>query len=254
MSAPWIVVAASAQGTSHLQTQTPCQDAHAYRTFGENGLLIAVADGAGSAARAEHGARAAVDSALTALAHTLAERMPTDEAEWRAALQHAFADARAALEQLAESESMPLRAFATTLTCAVLCADWLAVGQIGDGALVARLPDGTLLTPIAPQRGEYANEAYFLTMPEFAPFVAYWVQPCAPIGAAVMSDGLLRLALQMPNYQPHPPFFAPLWQFAANAQDAARAHLELLAFLNSERVCARTDDDKTLVLAVRSEA
>ncbi len=252
----WRVVAASTQGVSHRASKTPCQDAHGYRWLGENGLLLSVADGAGSAERSQEGARCAVESALATLAAALDGGIPSVESEWMEAMRQAFAAARAALEQLASADGAPLRSFATTLTCAVLSGDWLAVGQIGDGALVARLADGALLTAIIPQRGEYANEAYFLTMPEAMQYVDLWAQPCAPLGVAATTDGLLRLALQLPGYEPHPPFFAPLWAFAASIEDESeeQAAQELSAFLDSERVCARSDDDKTLLLAVRRTA
>jgi len=71
---------------------------------------------------------------------------------------------------------------------------------------------------------------------------------------AVMSDGLTRLALKLPANEPHPPFFQPLFAFASAADGQAQAEEQLAAFLASERVCARTDDDKSLVIAVPSSA
>jgi hypothetical protein len=68
---------------------------------------------------------------------------------------------------------------------------------------------------------------------------------------AVMTDGLLRLVLDMNRNQPHRPFFQPLLAFAAQVSDPGEANAQLTAFLGSERVNARTDDDKTLVLAAR---
>jgi hypothetical protein len=68
---------------------------------------------------------------------------------------------------------------------------------------------------------------------------------------AVMSDGLIRLALKMPAQEPHEPFFAPLFRFVEMITDPAEAEAQLAAFLSSERVNARTDDDKSLVLAAR---
>ena len=65
-----------------------------------------------------------------------------------------------------------------------------------------------------------------------------------------MSDRLIRLALKMPCQEPHTPFFQPLFQFARAAFAEAEAVRQLEAFLQSERVNARTDDDKTLVLAI----
>ena len=68
---------------------------------------------------------------------------------------------------------------------------------------------------------------------------------------AVMSDGLTRLAIKLPADEPHLPFFQPLFAFVAHADEEEQASRHLVDFLTSERVCARTDDDKSLVLAVR---
>jgi hypothetical protein len=42
-----------------------------------------------------------------------------------------------------------------------------------------------------------------------------------------------------------------LFAFVAQTDQEEQASRHLMDFLNSERVCARTDDDKSLVLAVR---
>ena len=65
-----------------------------------------------------------------------------------------------------------------------------------------------------------------------------------------MSDGVVRLAVNVVENVPHTPFFQPLLKFAAEMENEKKAQEELAAFLASERVSARTDDDKTLVLAV----
>ena len=57
----WRVVGVSVVGTSHLDRAVPCQDAHRYQVLSGGELLVAVADGAGSAARAEAGASRAVE-------------------------------------------------------------------------------------------------------------------------------------------------------------------------------------------------
>ena len=74
-----------------------------------------------------------------------------------------------------------------------------------------------------------------------------------PIDAvAAMSDGLVGLALARPAGTPHAPFFEPLLTFNARVAEPEVAREQLAAFLASERVCARTDDDKTLVLVTRT--
>ena len=247
----WRVVGASVQGTSHLEKAVPCQDAHLYRILPGGELLIAVADGAGSAERAEAGAQTAVAQAIAALESALASPPPQDEAGWQQIMAEAFRATREALAQLAEAENTPLRAYATTLTCALVADDWLVVGQIGDGAAVVEDAADELSLAVRPQRGEYANEAYFLTMPEALDYLAVCAAARPVRGLAVTTDGLLRLALKLPGYEPHAPFFRPLLTFVAETAAAGQAAEQLAAFLASPRVCARADDDKTLVLAVR---
>ena len=67
---------------------------------------------------------------------------------------------------------------------------------------------------------------------------------------AALTDGLLRLVLDLNRNVPHRPFFEPLVEFASDVSDPAAAEAQLADFLASDRVCARTDDDKTLVLAL----
>lgn len=247
----WQVIGASVQGTSHLERNVPCQDAHLCRTLPSGELLIAIADGAGSAARSDEGATLAVQRAIALLDCALRDAPPEDEAAWRALMTQAFAGAREAIVQHAGQEASPLRDFSTTLTCAILSDDRLIVGQIGDGLAVAQDAEGGLISTAQPQRGEYANEAYFLTMPQAGEYVVMQVHRLAARALAVSTDGLLRLALKLPGYEPHAPFFKPLFAFIAGATDETLATQQLAGFLASPRVCARTDDDKTLVLAAR---
>lgn len=66
----------------------------------------------------------------------------------------------------------------------------------------------------------------------------------------MLSDGIQLLALRYADNTAHDPFFRPLFEFAGNP---ASTNAELEEFLRSERVCERTDDDKTLVLAIRHD-
>ncbi|HWS84485.1 MAG TPA: protein phosphatase 2C domain-containing protein, partial [Ktedonobacteraceae bacterium] len=76
----------------------------------------------------------------------------------------------------------------------------------------------------------------------------YTVLPSRDIqGIAMITDGLQMISMNYPENTPHQPFFAQMFAFA-NSPGSTEA--ELQAFLASERVCTRTEDDKTLVLAV----
>lgn len=250
----WRVVSAAVVGTSHQRLGLPCQDVVETRLLPGGILAAALADGAGTADYADQGARTAVEAALNTLSEWLELGLPDEEAGWQCLLCSAFEAARLYVQHLAEEQGEPLRAYASTLTCAIATGDCLAVGQLGDGAVVGGNSDGELFLANPAQRGEYANETYFLTQEDALARVEIRVYDRPVDFLAVMSDGLLRLALKMPDYEPHAPFFQPLETFIRKAEDEQAAAGQLAAFLGSERVGARTDDDKSLALAVRMEA
>ncbi len=251
MPTGWQVFGASVQGTAHGKTGVPCQDAHAYRRVPGDVVVLAVADGAGSAVYSDQGAQAAVGSAADALARALESGWPDQAGEWEALFLNVYARARQCVVQLAEDQGLAPRALASTLLCAAVSEHGLAVAQLGDGVAVAGLEGGRWYVAARPQRGEYANETYFLTQGEALPPLDVRLYPDAVQAVAAMTDGLLRLVLDLQRNEPHLPFFQPLLSFAAQMSDEAEAGQQLASFLASERVSARTDDDKTLILAVR---
>lgn len=254
MPSGWQVIGASVQGTAHGKTGAPCQDAHTFRHLPGNTVILAVADGAGSAEHSDMGAQAAVASASDSLARALEPAWPDEAGDWEALFLEAFAQARQCVVQLAEDQGLPPRALASTLLCAVASERGLAVAQLGDGVAVAGTEGGHWYVAASPQRGEYANETYFLTQGDALPPLDIRLYPERVQAIAAMTDGLLRLVLDLQRNEPHLPFFEPLLAFAAQASDEAEAGQQLASFLASERVSARTDDDKTLVLAVRPVA
>jgi hypothetical protein len=264
LTAAWQVTGAAAVGVSHRRAGLPCQDALAWRVLPDGTLIAALADGAGSARFSDQGAARAVETALDAL-----EAGAALAGDWETLLQAAFDAARQSVLDLAagdENATAPVEApddapaghaartprdFACTLTCVVAAPGALAVGQVGDGALVASAAGEPLVTLTRLQRGEYANETHFLVEEDALDqlVIASLDRPVDRL--ALMSDGLIRLALKMPTQEPHEPFFAPLFRFAGAATDPAESAAQLVQFLDSERVCDRTDDDKSLLLAVR---
>lgn len=259
LTACWTAIGAAVQGTSHQKQGLPCQDALQYAVLPDDVLLAAVADGAGSAGLSDVGARCAVDAALDWLCARLTADQPADPEAWLDLMAAAFRQARLAVLRLADEIDEPARDFAPTLTCVVSAPGCLLIGQIGDGAVVARRADGEMFTVTRSQRGEYANETNFLTQDDaleqvVIDLVAQTSEDPPLTGLALMSDGLTRLALKRPDNDPHGPFFQPLFAFAETAGSSDGAQNQLAAFLASERVCQRTDDDKTLILAVRAAA
>jgi hypothetical protein len=144
--------------------------------------------------------------------------------------------------------------FHSTLLLAVLTETSLAVGNIGDGWVVTRDRQGALHVPAAPWRGEYSNETFFLTSPGAIDDAAIAVVPAAELDAvALMSDGAAWFAIDFEQSTPRLPLFEKLFAFARDpGPGEEEKDRELAAFLASPVVCGKTDDDKTLMLVVRT--
>lgn len=241
------VIGASVQGAGHLRAGTPCQDAHGYRAL-EGCIVAAVADGLGSAANSDEGAKLAVDTALDVLEDALGVSFPDDVNGWIHVLRSAFTEARRNLEQISESNDLPLGDYGTTLIVVAITEDWLNAGQIGDGAAGALFANDTVETIIEPQRGEHANETTPLTASEALTLAHFSARRAEVKALALLTDGLQNLAINTATGAPYEPFFTPFFEGVGQSANTDATSDQLAEFLTSERVCSRTDDDKTLVV------
>lgn len=265
----WRALAASVTGTSHLHSGKGCEDAHAYYIHEASPLLLlAAADGAGTAIYAATGAQTAVQAVLDAANLLLAgQREPDQPDQWSSILSLILRATHSRLEQLVEEHRgysqceqgqqtapqaatpPPLREFATTLLLAIVTPHWLATLQVGDGAIVIYQQDEKIVSLTPRSQHEYVNETFFVTDEDYLSEANYSSLFCSTLrGIALLTDGLQTIAMHNTDNSPHAPFFKQMFDFAHNP-DMTEAKLR--RFLESERVCARTDDDKTLVLAVQ---
>ncbi|MCU0704705.1 MAG: protein phosphatase 2C domain-containing protein, partial [Fimbriiglobus sp.] len=153
---------------------------------------------------------------------------------------------------LAEAEQREIRPreLASTALLAVVGPNGAAFAQLGDGAIV--FGEGTSYkTAFWPEPTEYANTTNFLTDERFVDAVLFTTIDTPVIELAVLSDGLQRLALDFTARKPHAPFFRPLFRDLRATSNLETLSGPFRAFLDSPNVNAKTDDDKTLVLAVQ---
>jgi serine/threonine protein phosphatase PrpC len=247
----WRIVAASVCGTSHIKNKQLCQDAHHWQILPNNVLVIAAADGAGSASLGKIGAMIAVETAIEHISsyREIAGETLADDHLLHNLLTETILASRKAIEQEADvSEHLP-HDLATTLIIAIATPEMVAVAQIGDGLAVAKDSTGNLLALTIPSSGEYINETTFLTSPDALDTAQIRILRQNIVNIGVLTDGLQMLALNMVIGEPHKPFFFPLFEFAANAEDKIVAKEQLVKFLCSDRITQRTDDDLTLVIA-----
>ncbi len=251
MSSVWRVIGASVPGAGHLRAGEPCQDAHQWVELANGTLIAAVADGAGSAALGEVGARSAVGASVAHIIRQLNDaEAPADEEGWSAILTSSLQSARLKVEQIAEEEKSLLRELASTLIVVVANAQIVAATQVGDGASIVIDDMGDLIALTRPQLGEYINETTFLVSANYLEGAQLVFRKGMARNIAIISDGLQMLALKMPGGDPYAPFFKPLFSFVANAREEAPE--QLASFLRSSRISERTNDDLTLLLAGRN--
>ena len=251
MSGEWKFAAASVIGTSHLKsTEGVCQDSHACVYDAEQRLLICVvSDGAGSAARSEQGSRLVCDS----IVHSI------QSAKAGEALSRQFAIGtlemiQNRLHEAAKVDGFRARDYACTLLVALVAQEKVAFWQIGDGAICFRTGAAEKLHyAFWPAKGDYANVTTFVTDPNAASELNFDSGDLTLCDLALFSDGLERLALDFAAGEVHAPFFSGLFPYLYRRPEGRLLDLEeqMKTFLASERVNARTDDDKTLILASR---
>ncbi len=141
----------------------------------------------------------------------------------------------------------------TTLLLAIITGSGLAAGNIGDGWLVVRREGQEPQCLACPAPPEQANETFFLDSPGALDDAVYDCVAADDIDAlALMSDGAARFAVDLAKGTPSANLFKKLFAFGADSERArCEKEAELSEFLRSERVCTATDDDKTIVLAVK---
>ena len=106
--------------------------------------------------------------------------------------------------------------------------------------------------PLTPMVGEYANMTHFISDEDAVSRLETFTSTERAHKVAAFTDGIQRLALNMLDNSPHVPFFTPFFNgLAAATQEQLDLLPELLKqFLSSPAVNERTDDDKTLALAL----
>jgi hypothetical protein len=255
----WRYVAASVIGTSHEKTGGACQDANDCQIYaspaGEQVLAAAAADGAGSAISGGEGAAITCRALLGLMIEHLesgrtVEQITADTVKsWITTLQNL-------LDEEARAVSRERRDFACTILGVVVGESRAACLQVGDGVIVLHDSQEHAYAHVFwPDRGEYANTTHFVTEDDAIEHLQFESINRRVLEAALLTDGLQTIALNYQLRTAHEPFFNGLFAPLRTAEEGCSRELSesLAAFLSSPRVNEKTDDDKTLVLASRTD-
>jgi len=250
----WKAIARSATGMSHKKQQLPCQDYGDF-SISHKGILGAVADGAGSAKHSDVGAKLTVKTALNELLqlrsytwqlHWYAQ--PLSDQQARKIFANTLKKVVEALQKQAVSGGYSINDLACTLLVFLATPNWVAAMQIGDGFIVARLQEGEHQLLFPPDKGEFINETTFVTSANALNEMQVRVLPGQQKFICASTDGLERVAIRMSDWTPFPPFFQPLEEYMVETSHPEQEDEYIRNFLDSERLNAKTDDDKTLLL------
>lgn len=173
-------------GRGHERTQVPCQD-KTYSLKRNGATVIALADGAGSAALSHLGA----ETATKTIAHELADHFDDliQNPDGQAVKEQVLQVLLDALNQTAESNQCSLQDLACTLLVTAIKEDAFLLIHLGDG-IVAMVKNQQLKLASAPDNGEFANSTYFVTSKSALRHMKLFKGSTQDFsGFALMSDG-----------------------------------------------------------------
>lgn len=238
----WRTAYASVIGTSHQESDLPCQDAGICCNVNDV-LLATVSDGAGSALRAEVGSTLTVEHFIRSFS-AVAPKDVTKSlvVDWLTILRNEIA-------AKATEEGLQLRDYACTVAAAIVGQDSAVFFQIGDGAIVVN--DYEIV--FWPQHGEYINQTNFLVQDNYQEVLQFVVFEQRVEKLALFTDGIERLVLDFISKTVHQPSLRPIFEWLATTElyQEEGPSDALIAYLSSEFINGRTDDDKTLIMATR---
>ena len=230
-------------------------------------LLGAVADGAGSAKYSDIGSKIAVKTALSFLESyfeqlienkKLFPEQPRRNIPTIAQAQNLYNDllndVLKATNQEAEKRNCQYQNLASTLIVFFATPNCMSAMQIGDGFITVRPIDSDFQLLFTPDKGEYINETTFTTSTDAFEQMQVKVLETRCNFICASTDGLEKVAINLRNWQPFPPFFNPLEEYMKETPEPEKDDRYIIDFLNSERLNARTNDDKTLLLGLFNES
>ncbi len=251
----WTAAVDFSSGRLHRRDSRPCQDYGQVLKLDENLILGAIADGAGTCPMSHLGAHAAVGSVIRhGVERYQVSRSKKDphaagiDLALAALIEESTEVARDSVARVAQENRLPLDALATTLLVFAAGPLGFAAVQVGDSALVYRDASTGYRLALSPDRGEYANETLFITDAAARAETRLEHHQGSIAFIAAFSDGLMPVSIANDDQRPHAPFFQPLDEFVSGSESDGDVHRGIRAFLRSERLVERTDDDMTLML------
>ena len=254
-SLSWSISSASSTGTSHLSNGVGCQDSSRFSFIQsihgeEKALLLVLSDGAGSATQASRGSKLVCNSIVDCAQYWLGKSLPSDLS---GLLLYSARHARQVLSNVADAEGTNVSDFSATCLCLLITEDSLAALQVGDGLIVVENASGSIGPVFWPKTYEYANMTTFLTSRNWCQDLQYSQWLGRPHSFFLCSDGVQSICSYTQSMSVVPTFIDAFKKVLSEESPgySSEASRRFLAFLDSEQVCSRTDDDKTVLVGIQ---
>lgn len=196
-SSPWRVAGASTIGISHQKTGAQCQDTWVLSQVVHPANLelvtaACVSDGAGSAGKAFAGARLTAFAVSNWLHEHFPSALTLSQDQIR---QSCLAKVKRLVHRAATRAGYSPDEYAATLVAVCVGSDgtWLAL-HLGDGGIIGKFGNEVLVVS-PPEKGEFANETWFVTSWDALEHLRIYGSPfnpelCTPTGFVIFSDGV----------------------------------------------------------------
>lgn len=141
----------SLTGTSHLQRNVECQDAHKIKTLDNGWVIAAIADGIGSAKHSGIGSKIAVESTVD-----FCDRyMPSDYSTMsiKSMIRTAYNYAFKSIIIEAQNQGNSIEDYDTTLDLVLFDGKKIVYGHCGDGGIIGLTVNGDYVSITSPQKG-----------------------------------------------------------------------------------------------------
>lgn len=229
-------IAIALRGKNHEQNGLPCQDV----CVGERQqrkAWLALADGAGSCAHSQEGAKTCVQ--------TLRAVLWRFRGGWHGeAAESVLVQLHDALNVVTEKRQCTLTDLSSTLLAAQVFGNRYIALHIGDGVLGVFHANGSLSVLSPPENGAFSNQTFFVTSPDAAQHLRLYSGELGDIeGFVTMSDGAAE-ALYAPREQTFTPLVKML--FERLRCFGGEATLQWFAPIFEAYVRANTADDVSL--------
>lgn len=141
----------SLTGTSHIQQDVGCQDAHKVKILENGWVIAAIADGVGSAKHSEIGSKIAVETTVDFCENSMPSDHSTDSI--KSMIIDAYNCALKSIDHEAEKAGNRIEEYDTTLDLVIYNGKTIIYGHVGDGGIIGLTTFGEYVSITSPQKG-----------------------------------------------------------------------------------------------------